>query len=457
MIFKWSGDDEDQLPVPIPPLPTFETQEPVEYSGEDITQTPGVKYIETPSSSLSISPTMMHELSLDDVLKTYSGSEELEDAQNAATVARRNPMAYLAGRYMKETFYDPITGWVLDNEVMGNPERIIYFFNQYSRRTDPQFEPYIHEGAKFLIENDPLVLLDASNTWEKSGVAHSLARHLPNLFEAIVRVAESDEKGQLFAKDLNTQSKFQKLGRRIGMWAQIGDGKETERYKNFFLDRVVKVLKTRIAIEMEKYKQLLDKGADPKSPMMRKFRGAVQGWRNNLGKEYIKLTGGRSLHEANMNKGLYLKIAMRLAKVATVLDVKGQHELATELDAIAADWERFVDLRPKEEREKDPTDKGWEPHGVFKELKRRPGEEDERRYMVDPMFGTLEEAPEGTFVEEEWEPKNEEDVDRETDVEELSEEDLDTGYLVNTKSREHLWNMEDYGPEGQFIDKLRGE
>lgn len=451
MLFKWSADEMDEDTVPSIRMPEFESQEEVtqvtgppefeqqeESGGEDISTVPGVEFPEVPSSAIQIAPGMMKGLAAEDVLDLYDNPSNKELAENSLRTAENDPIGYLSShssRHMKDDFYNPITAWVLDNKIIENPDLTLRFFIQYNARSDEDFEPWVHEGIKYLIENDPLMLLGAEAMWGGGAASKNLnkmtsimAPYLPAFFEAVVRVAESDEQGQLFRKDLDTQRKFQALGRIIGRAAKFSGN---ERMTDFFLNRVMQVLSTRIDIEQQKLKELKEKlmarGENPnKNPLYSKYRAMVQGWKNNLSRMHISLTGSS-----------YRKSMLQLARIATTLDTRGEYELADEIDFIlreAADPKYFVDLRPEEEREKDPSEKGWDPYGVFKELAKRPGELEERRYMIDPMFGLLEEAPEGKFVEEELEPKEEEEINREKDVEELTEEHLAPEYLQEFKN-----------------------
>jgi hypothetical protein len=117
-----------------------------------------------------------------------------------------------------------------------------------------------------------------------------------------------------------------------------------------------------------------------------------------------------------------------LIRIANKLDLLGEHDLADEVDALCREAaDKFVDLRPEEERARD-RENLWDTGdaGVKKELKPRPGESDPRRVLIDE---------EGVYEEDRSEPTPSERVKKlfpgkslDIDPDELSEEDLMEGY-----------------------------
>lgn len=476
MIFKWSAD-EDNLPVPPPPIPVFDDREPAfpqqpepqqqemqqepeepeeveeEVAGEDISDVPGVEFPDAPAPEVAaLTPGSAENRDLASIIESYEGNDRIK-ATRAAAVAQADPKAYYKShrlRYPKDRFYDPITAWVLDNQVIPNTDLAIDWLETQNKRAEVEFYPYVHHAFATLLQEDPLRLLAAENVWKGSKVGNISTPYLPALWEASLRVAEPNEQGRLFVND-DVLFKLQALGRELGR----------RGHPEFFQNRALPVLETMIDLRLDELKRDTSRSPMEKRTDLMTFKQ----WRNQLNQINRRI---------EMEKNAGVRALMQLAKVATILDVKGEYELASELDSLLTQAAEkpslrdlmqqfeeayknnpryFVDKRTKEERDKDPTEK--EPgFGVYKERMPRPMENDPRHYMIDPEYGYLEEAPEGLYVEEEWEPKSEKQVDRETDVEEVSEQDLDPEYLEETRTWEELDAMEEQEDERKQYERL---
>lgn len=326
-------------------VPEIETQEPASEKDEGMPGHPS----DVPNTSLNFAPGFMTGLSEEDIIALYDSPHAKQEAIDKFETIKTNPMSYinnLGDSNLKKRFYDPITAWVLDNEVMENPERIIKYFEQHNRRQDQVFDPWVHQGIRYLVDNDPLALLGAERAWgsPRSGAAMNkvvtiMGGFLPRLFKTISgKFADKD--GDVFANDFNNQQRFQALGRKIGLNAKA-DAKD-EISRDMFLNNVFDTLTKGRKLEEDKLREsrkklssfLKSRGPSPSEEDMRKAKefntiirkrqGAIQGWKQGVAAIYRSLTG-----EEVHNRKAVLKV---LLKVANSLDAKGEFELASEID-----------------------------------------------------------------------------------------------------------------------------
>lgn len=362
MIFKWSGDDEDQLPVPVPPLPTFETQQEVpepqpqqqheeeqgpielpesEYEVvEEEIEVEGEEYPDAPVPEVpALTPGIAEGKSLESIIAQYQGANAQLQAKRAATIAMADPRAYYTShrdpKFIANRFYDPITAWVLDNKVLTDPYLTIDWLQTQNKRKDIEYNPYIFKAAEILYQSNPMLLVNAENLWHSNRVGRVIQPLLSWIWEAALRITPSNEQGRLFIDDASLRH-FQALGREIG---ERGNS-------STFQARVAPVLKNMINIRLKELSEDTSRTPEEKAT----DKKTLKQWAAQI---------NRINRNINMKKQSALRSLLSLAKIATVLDVKGEHELASELDSIlseAADPKLFVDKRPEEERKKDRTD-----------------------------------------------------------------------------------------------------
>lgn len=161
----------------------------------------------------------------------------------------------------------------------------------------------------------------------------------------------------------------------------------------------------------------------------------------------------RRLEVAYKDVGSFASTLKKLTKIANKLDALGEYDLASQVDAILAEAAEpyfFVDKRPEDEREvyrdtgrmedtpsrvmfRDKPDSPFRaPRRVdipYEAGPKLPGEDRRKKYMIDSEYGIMEELPPDYYPEEELNLKKERMFDRDKDVEGLTEEDLDPTYL----------------------------
>lgn len=347
LIFKLSEEDDlpidvpDSLPVPRPSLPTFNDEDleelgPEDYEEveqeeptfeieegdyelepddpkEDISGVPGVKYPPQPKPIFeALTPGVASGMRIEDIVESYSGPLSKLEFEKAAAVAKSDPKSYYLShryRYVKDRAFDPITAWVLDNMIIPDKSMAIGWLETQNKRSEPAFEPYIHDAFVSLVEGDPLILLAAENVWKAGKIGNRSVGFLPALFESSLRAVGSDDSGRVMINDA-LSSKLQSLGREIG---RRGD---TE----FFQNRAAPVLDSMIDLNLNRL--MNDKS---RSKMEKRTElGTLKQWRRQLKNINTRIDMSK---EASV-------ILFKLAQTAGILDQKGEYEVASQLDEI---------------------------------------------------------------------------------------------------------------------------